>query len=302
VSTSTHSATFRGAALVVVWSSGFLSAELGAAHADPGTLLAWRCLVTAVVLAPWLPAACRLLDRRDWVRQAVVGVLCQALYLAGVVQAAAAGVPAGTSALVTSLQPAVVLVGAALAAGRRLTTVQVGGLLLGTAGVALTAVADLRSGTALPTLALPFGAMLALTVGTLLQERWSRPSGSSVPLLPSLAVQSLVTAGFAVGFAVPAGALAPPPVPGFWVAVGWGVLAGVSSYALYYVVTARDGAGRVSTLLYLTPAVTTLWALPLSGRTPPVLALLGLGVSGAAVALLHRSHRCSERVPVAFNG
>lgn len=302
MSTSSHSGALRGAALVVVWSSGFLSAELGAAHAAPGPLLAWRCLVTAVVLAPWLPAACRLLDRRDWVRQAVVGVLCQALYLAGVVHAAAAGVPAGTSALVASLQPVLVLVAAALAAGRRLTRTQVGGLVLGTTGVALTAVADLGSGTALVAMALPFVAMLALTAGTLLQERWSRPPGDSVPLMPGLAVQALVTAGFAVGAAAPAGRLAPPAAPGFWVAVAWGVVAGVSSYALYYVVTARDGAQRASTLLYLTPALTTLWGAASAGRTPPALTLLGLVVSGAAVALLQHSHRCSERVRVASSG
>jgi len=78
------SRTLRGFALVVVWSSGFIGAELGARHAGPDTVLAWRCLVTAVVLLPWALRALPLLDRREWARQAVLALLCQCLYLAGV--------------------------------------------------------------------------------------------------------------------------------------------------------------------------------------------------------------------------
>ena len=94
-----HTAPVRAVALVFVWSSGFIGAELGADAAPPATALTWRFLVTAVVLLPWLPRALGRLDRREWIRQAVLALLCQCLYLAGVFWAAAAGVPAGTSAL-----------------------------------------------------------------------------------------------------------------------------------------------------------------------------------------------------------
>ena len=110
----------RGVALVVVWSSGFIGAELGARYAGPDTVLAWRCLVTAVVLLPWLLQALARLDRQEWVRQAVLALLCQCLYLGGVFWAAAAGVPAGTSALIASLQPALVLTAAVLLDSQRL--------------------------------------------------------------------------------------------------------------------------------------------------------------------------------------
>jgi drug/metabolite transporter (DMT)-like permease len=233
------------------------------------------------------------------VQQAVLGLLCQALYLAGVFWAAAAGVPAGTSALVTSLQPALVVAVGALTARRRPPGAHVVGLALGTAGVVLTAAADLGNGTPLPALALPLGAMVSLTAGTLLQERWSRPADA---VMPALAVQSLVAAGFAVGLALPTGEFLPPAVPGFWLAVGWAVLAGTGGYGLYAVVTARDGAARASTLLYLTPAVTTLWAVPFFGRTLPALTLLGLGAGLVAVLLLRRDRRCSERVPLPSTG
>ena len=44
----------------------------------------------------------------------MLALLCQCLYLGGVFWAAAAGVPAGTSALIASLQPALVLTVAVL--------------------------------------------------------------------------------------------------------------------------------------------------------------------------------------------
>ena len=44
---------FRSVALVVMWSSGFIGAELGARYAGPDTVLTWRCLVIAAVLLPW---------------------------------------------------------------------------------------------------------------------------------------------------------------------------------------------------------------------------------------------------------
>ena len=97
-------------ALVVVWSSGFIGAELGARvrRAGDGAGVAvpgHRRRPAPVVCCGRSPA----LTGGSGLRQAVLALLCQCLYLAGVFWAAAAGVPAGTSALVASLQPALVL-------------------------------------------------------------------------------------------------------------------------------------------------------------------------------------------------
>lgn len=59
----------RAVALVLVWSSGFIGAELGAEAAPPATVLTWRFLITAVLLLPWLIRALRHLGRREWMRQ-----------------------------------------------------------------------------------------------------------------------------------------------------------------------------------------------------------------------------------------
>ncbi|MCG8915687.1 DMT family transporter [Actinokineospora sp. PR83] len=276
-------ARLRGAALVVVWSSGFIGAELGTRHAGPDTVLTWRCLATAAVLLPWLPRAITRLDRREWARQAVLALLCQCLYLGGVVSAAAAGVPAGTSALIASLQPALVLVATVLPTRRRVRKSHLVGLALGTTGVAVTTTGDLHAGVGIPALLLPLSAMLSLAAGTLLQQRWSR---TAPPLMQTLAVQAVVTAGFFTAYSAVAGELAPPSSTGFWTAVVWAVVAGVGSYGLYYLTTTRDGADRASTLLYLTPAATALWAAPMFGQPIGPTTVLGLLISATAVALL----------------
>lgn len=280
----------RAGALVVVWSSGFIGAELGARAAPPATVLAWRFLVTAVALLPWLLRAVGALDRREWIRQAVLALLCQCLYLAAIFGAAAAGVPAGTSALIASLQPAVVLVATALLGSQRLTFRHGAGLVMGSTGVALTAAADLRAGVSIETLALPLSAMLSLTVGTLLQQRWSTAPRTSTPLMQTVAIQALIGAALFAAYATAAGELVPPPATAFWTATSCSAVAGVSSYGLYYLITTRDGAARASTLLYLTPAITALWAALMFGQPLQATAVAGLLVSAVAVIVLNVAH------------
>jgi drug/metabolite transporter (DMT)-like permease len=277
---------YRGTALVVVWSSGFIGAELGARHASPDTVLAWRSLASAIVLLPWLVHALGRLDRVEWGRQAVLALLSQCLYLGGVFWAAAAGVPAGTSALIASLQPALVLTAAVLLDAERLRARHLAGLLLGTTGVAVTAAGDLRAGVGVLALLLPLAAMLSLTAGTLLQQRWSAPTRPVLPLMQTVAVQAVFTAGFFAVLAGLSGNLVPPSSTGFWTAVTWAAAAGIGSYGLYYLVTVRDGAARASTLLYLTPATTALWAAPLFGQPIRAATVGGLLISVSAVALL----------------
>jgi drug/metabolite transporter (DMT)-like permease len=97
------------------------------------------------------------------------------------------------------------------------------------------------------------------------------------------------TAGFFTVYGAAAGSLTPPASTGFWVAVAWAAAAGIGSYGVYYLVTTRDGAGRASTLLYLTPAATALWAVPMFGEPLRAAAVLGLLISAVAVVLLRNA-------------
>lgn len=288
-----RSDTLAASLLVLMWSSGFIGAELGTGFAPADALLGWRYLVATALLVGY--AAFRGLRPtwRAWPRLGLLGLLCQCLYLGGVVTGVAMGVPPGTAALVAALQPLVVAVGSGPLLGEETSSRQRVGLVLGVLGVGLVVSGDLRGGTAgLLPYALVLGGMLALSAGTLLDRRM----GLAVPLLESLTVQTITATVFFVTVAALGGHLAPPMEQGFWWAVAWTVgLSSFGGYGSYLVVLRRSGATRVSTLLFLTPPVTALWAFLMFGTTPGVLALPGAAVCALAVWLVLRQRPVASR-------
>jgi drug/metabolite transporter (DMT)-like permease len=272
------------AVLVVCWSSGFIGATLGTRAAPVDTVLAWRTIVSAVVLGGWALVRAERVRPADLARQTVLGLLVQALYLGGVFAAAGAGVPAGTSALIAALQPLLVAGLAARVLAERTDRRQRLGLVLGAAGVAIVVSGDLDAGTARAVAYLfPLGAVVALAGGTLLQRRWMPPQS----LLTGLALQTGVAAVVFTATAGADGHLAPPANASFWLAIGWlVVLASIGGYGSYLFIVRRSGATRASTLLYLTPPTTALWAWLLFGQLPQVLAIPGTLVCALGLALL----------------
>ena len=270
--------------LVVMWSSGFIGAELGTRFAPADTLLAWRYGAAAVIVTIWAVLRGIRPDRRTWPRLALIGLLCQCLYLGGVVTGVGIGVPPGTAALVAALQPLLVAVVAAPLLGETTSVRQRIGLLLGVVGVALVVASDLGSGAAGPlAYALVAGAMLSLSAGTVLERRLRLP----VSLLESLTVQTLTAAVFFSAVVTLNGHVRPPADPRFWWAVVWVVaLSTFGGYGSYLMVLRRSGATRVSTLLFLTPPTTAVWAFLMFGTRPGLLALPGAVVCALAVWLV----------------
>lgn len=283
-----------GVALVVLWSSGFVGADLGTRYAPADTLLAWRYVVAAALLGGLAVALGTRLRPRALLRQGVLGLLCQCLYLGGVVTGVGLGVPAGTTALIASVQPLLVAVAAGPVLGERIGPRQRAGLVLGLVGVALVVAGDIGPGSA-PWWAflLPIGGMAALTAGTLLERRW-RPAESP---LQALTVQTVFAAGVFVAAAGAGGHLQPPADPGFWWAVAWVVvLSSFGGYGAYLLVLRRSGALRVSTLLYLTPPTTMVWTLLMFGEWPGPLALPGVAICAVGVALALQRRVVGPRV------
>jgi len=272
--------------LVVMWSSGFIGAELGTRYAPSDTLLGWRYVAAAAIVSSWALVRGVRPDRHTWPRLALLGLLCQCLYLGGVVTGVGIGVPPGTAALVAALQPLLVAVVAGPLLGERTSTVQRTGLVLGVVGVALVVAGDLGEGSAGPlAYALVVGGMLALSAGTLLERRWRLP----VTLLESLTVQTLTAAAFFMTVATLDHHVQPPSDPRFWWSVVWVVgLSTFGGYGSYLLVLRRSGATRVSTLLFLTPPTTALWAFLMFGTRPALLALPGAVVCALAVTLVVR--------------
>jgi drug/metabolite transporter (DMT)-like permease len=286
------------AAMVVTWSSGFIGAELSRrAGADPLTLLAWRFLILALLLV----GLCRALgrawpSRSSWRRQALVGVLCQPAYLLLVFEGVDHGVPGGTAALIAALQPLLVATVAGRLLGEPTTRQMWVGTALGLAGVVVVVSGDLAvSGAPLWAYLLPTAGMLCLSSGTVLERRL----GTTDHLLDTVMMQSVVTAVVLWSLAAVTGRVSVPTALDFWAAVAWLiVLASLGGYGIYVHVARTQGATVVSTLLYLTPPTTMVWAYLMFGTPLTLVAAAGLAISGVGVALVLRGRRVRERVPV----
>jgi drug/metabolite transporter (DMT)-like permease len=286
-----HAGLLSSVALVVTWSSGFIGAELGSrAEAAPVTLLAWRFTVLCTLLVPVaVVRRLRLPSWRAWGRQAVLGILCQAAYLLLVFEGVSRGVHGGTAALIAALQPLLVATVAGPLLAERSSPRMWCGMLLGLAGVAVVVSGDLNvSETPLWTYLLPTAGMLCLASGTVLARRLRPPED----LFETILMQSVVTVVLMMSAAVATGQAAPPTDRGFWAAVVWlVVLASLGGYVMYIFVNRSQGATVVSTLLYLTPPTTMLWAWLMFGDPVTAVGILGLLVSGAGVLMVLRGRR-----------
>ena len=276
-------------ALVVMWSSGFVGAELGVrSGGTPLQLLGWRfTILAAMLLTVCLVLRVDLTDRRAWGRQAIIGLLSQAAFLYLIFEGVNNGVDGGLAALIASLQPLLVATVAGRILGERITPVMWIGMVLGLAGVAVVVSGDLGNGSAQWwAYLLPLVGMLSLTTGTVLTQRL-RPTES---LLQSITMQMVVTAVTLVALSFLVGQEAVPAELDFWLAVLWLVfLSTLGGYALFQYVTRTRGATVASVLLYLTPPTTMLWVWLMFGVPITLTAVLGMAVSAVGVTLVLRS-------------
>ncbi|MFI6424399.1 DMT family transporter [Promicromonospora sp. NPDC050880] len=289
--------------LVVLWSSGFVGATFAAPTAPATTTLLWRY----VVAAPLMVAVVLVLRRRYGIRylrrEATLGLLGQAGYLYGVFRAVEEGLPAGTAALLASLQPALVAValaglrrgsGSGPAGGRR----QAVGLAVGFVGVALAVGPGSVAGTGAAGALWALGGMLSLSTATLLGSLWPAPGPPQerqYDVLDSLTVQSTAALAAFTVVAFAGGQAAPPADPVFWLAVAWLVcLAFLGGYGMYLYVQRTRGPVAVSTWLYLTPAVSAAWAWAMFGEELPLLTVAGFAVSLTGVLLTRPARQAPE--------
>ena len=263
-----------------MWSSGFIGARLGTAYAPADTLLAWRYVVVALIVGVVAGVRRPRLSRGEFGRQTLLGLLCQVLYLGGVVNGVGLGVPAGVAALVAVLQPLVVGALAGPVLGQRVRPVQWLGLVVGLAAVAVVVADDIGGGGHVLGYLLVVGGMLGLSAGTLLERRW-RLATAPFDQLTIHCLTACVVFVAAAGFG---GRLAPPAAPGFWWAVVWVVvLSTFGGYGCYLLALRALGATGASTLLFLTPPTTMVWALLMFGE--PVGWSTAVGLLGCAVAV-----------------
>jgi len=275
------------AVFVLLWSTGFIFSKLGMPYTQPLTFLVVRFAIVvalfgvfcAIMRAPFPPLA-------QWPHVAIVGIALHGLYLGGVFVSIDWGLPAGISALVVGLQP--LLTGAVVGRllGERVALRQWLGLWLGLAGVLAVLWEKLvLEGVALAAVWPSVVGLFGITVGTLYQKRFC----------PNVDVRSgaVLQYGAALAVLLPV-ALIFEPMTVIWntdmvLAMGWLVVVlSLGAVSLLMVLVRQGAAAKVASLFYLVPPTTAVLAWLLFGETLGTLALVGMAVAAAGVALVQK--------------
>ncbi len=274
-------------ALVVVWSSGFLSGKLGLRHSSPYTFAALRFAVAGgLLLAIGLITRQKVPERRQLGHLAVAGLLVQGVQFSSIYVGMERGVPSGSAALVIALYPLVASLVAVPVLHERVSRGQYFGLSLGLGGVVL-AVSEgltLGGGHLLGFAFLVLG-LLGIALGTVYQRRFCvgmEPVMGNAVQLVAAALAALVPAFLVEGFDVTFTA-------GYWPVLLWAALVNsIVGVGLLYHLIRRHGTSQVSSLFYLVPMVTAGLAALLLGQQLGPLTLGGLVLATAGTLLASR--------------
>ncbi len=219
------------------------------------------------------------MTRSDWSAATIVGVFMHAIYLGGVFVAIDNGLPSGLSALIAGLHPVATSVAARVFLREQLSRKQIVGVFLGLVGVCAVVIEKLDSADGGVTTAAMIAMMISifgLTVGTLVQ----RALGKEMPLLRGTATQYLasgvvlaVVSGFSERwrFEITGNTL---------FSLLWAVVVlSLGAVLLMMTLLTRHTATKVSSLFFLTPALSTIEGAILFGERLGALALVGLVVA-----------------------
>lgn len=273
---------------VLIWSTGFIVAKFGLPYAPPLTFLLLRYVGVLLILLPTL-----LLIRAPWPHGytrhiAIAGVLVQAGYLSGVWSAIKLGMPAGLAALIVGLQP--VLTGFyAPWVGEDLSLRQWLGLGLGLAGVVLVISDKLTfTGASVTGILLCMVALFSITAGTLYQKRFCPRFDLRSGAVIQFAASALLTLPLAWWLEnLDAGLHTVQWTPQFIGALAWSIIAlSIGAMFLLYALISKSAATHVSSLMYLTPAVTALMAWLLFNENFTLIGALGILLAAAGVAFV----------------
>ena len=276
---------FAPAFFVLLWSTGFIVARYATRDAGALSFLTVRTAIAAVVLGTVALAVKEtpVTGRQRRVMMGV-GLGMHAMYLGGVFFAIEHGMPSGMSSLIAAMHPVLTTVFAWLVLGEKLNRIRALGVCLGVAGVVFVVIehGGTGDGVTAPAMWAMVVAVAGMSAGTLVQRQF----GQGTPLLRGTAWQYASTtialgmvAVFGEGwrFEMTANTL--------W-SLAWAV--GVLSIAAILIMLwllHRQAASQVSSLFFLTPALSSVEAAVLFDEKLGGLAVLGLGVALVGVWL-----------------
>ena len=283
---------FAPALFVFLWSTGFIGAKYIVPYAEPFTFLTIRYVLAAAILFAIAYAFKQplKLNREQFKASFAVGMLLHVIYIGGVFYAVSLGVSAGISAVIVSIQPVLVSLLAVPLLGERLRWVQVVGLFLGVAGIALLLLpkvfqGDYTASTSLVGIFICVIALLGTSGGYLVQKKM----GSDIPFLSGTGAQYAVSA---IAFAVLSFATEEQIiewVPAFLFGLAWIVLMlSIASIVLLYGMLRTGSASKVSSLYYLVPPVAAIQAYFLFGEVIGFVGIIGMALAAIGVVLVMR--------------
>jgi drug/metabolite transporter (DMT)-like permease len=286
-------ATLFGAAMpllfVLIWATGFLVARLVAPHAEPLTFLSARYVLSALSFALIAAAVGAAWPRtlRGWRDALVAGVLLQGVYLGGVFWAARHGMPAGVSALIAGLQPLLTALLAFPLLGERVGPRRWLGIALGFAGAMLVLLPTLGpvGGIGLPAVLACFGAMVAITLGTI----WQKRTAAAADLRTNACVQftGAVIVTIPVALLTESGQFDGSWQA--WVGLLWAVFGlSLGAISLLLILIKRGAVAGVASLFYLVPPVVAALAYVFLGERLGLVQVGGMVLAAIGVAVASR--------------
>lgn len=276
---------------VAVWGAGYVATKIGLQYAPPFTFLTLRfafgllCLLPIVVL--WKPRWPQ--NRVELGHLVVAGLLMHAVQLGGSHYAQYLGMSAGVAALIIACQPLVTAVVVSGWMHEKLRPRQWAGVVIGLAGVALVVwhKMDIREVTLGSLLGTLFG-LTGVTAATLYQRKFSPKADLKAAAVVQFAASLVVLAPLALA------------VEGFRFVYSFRLLASIAFLVIFASILAvsvlnllmRQGeATRVASMMYLPPVFAVVAEAALFGIVPSGLALAGIAVTCAGVAMTVWSRR-----------
>jgi drug/metabolite transporter (DMT)-like permease len=281
---------------VAVWGAGYVATKIGLQYAPPFTFLTLRFAFGLLCLLPVV-----FFTSIRWPRSApelghlaAAGLLMHAVQLGGSHYAQYLGMSAGVAALIISCQPLVTAIVVSGWMGQRLQPRQWAGVVIGLAGVALVVwhKIDIREVTLGSLLGTLFG-LAGVTAATLYQRRFSPRAdlrGAAViqfaASLVVLAPLALAVEGFPMTWAWQ-----------FWAAtVSLVIFASILGVSVLNYLMRHGEATRVASMMYLPPIFAVVLEAAMFGLVPSGLAMAGIAVTCAGVALTVWSRRWKSSI------
>lgn len=289
---------YAPALFVLLWSTGFIVARYGTNDAGPFTFLAIRLLLASGAL--WVIATLTKAPKLERIHIAptvAVGVCMHALYLGGVFFAVAQGLPSGVSALIAGLHPVLTSFVGNWLLQEKLKPLQWCGIALGVVGVVAVLI-DRRNAHSSGITALAITAMFVSIIGMASGTVLQRAKGRAMPLLRGTSLQYVAASAVMFVLAITNEHWRFQSTARVWFSLAWAVVVlSIAAVLIMMVLLSKHAAARVSSLFFLTPALSTIEGAVLFRERLGALAVLGLAIALCGVWLTTRAPKSA--IPLA---